>query len=272
MQNLQALSSAVLASSKKKNLHVERCHYFIFFLAAVSIFTPEQAAVIFAVLIGVIELVIFVFSLQANGKKVLGQNLLRANILSESFSLNQSLDLSYLKASVTDEELRKSPDYKVENYYSIDRNEDERYKLKKILSESCFWTRNLYDNKKDSARNFLIFYSCLFIAMVLVSFYFDFFDEKSSLTRLIILLLTCVPLKDKIIEYLRFRDGKEKLEKLDLKLETMGEEIGKLMIIWSDYCVITSHTPLIDDKIYDKNKDRLNSLWNERSEVEKNCA
>lgn len=210
-----------------------------------------------------VEIIVLVLNHQASDKKRIGQHLLRLNILSKAFNFTPSLELSYLKSEIDPKEEMRVDHYSVNDYYSS-TDCDELMKLKGMLAESCFWTQALYKESTKLALRFLIVYLLLFVVIVAFFIGFDFFSEKSSLVRFFILLLTCVPLREKLMSYLRFKHAQEELTKLDYKLKNVDVSLSSLLVVLTDYCVITSYTPLIRDNVYDENKERLNKIWRDR--------
>lgn len=94
-------------------------------------------------------------------------------------------------------------------------------------------------------------------------------EDDISLAKLFILILTIVPLKDAIQNYYEYMHASIELASLDLTLSKINMAIGPLLIVLTDYSVVTAYTPLISDKIYKKHKNKLNTLWEERQKNNK---
>ncbi|MCU7958198.1 MAG: hypothetical protein KZQ74_14595 [gamma proteobacterium symbiont of Bathyaustriella thionipta] len=145
MASLQSLSSVVLDSAKAKSKYKNILHLVTFVCAALSIFLNSYWLYILAVIALLSELSSWFLSLSIEGKKSLGQEILRLNILQQAFGTNMVVDIAYLKSKVDKSEYSKAEKFENQAYYATKNTEPEK-RLVEIIQESCFWSQHLYQS------------------------------------------------------------------------------------------------------------------------------
>jgi hypothetical protein len=263
MASLQSLSSAVLDSAKRKTKHKNTLHFLTFFCAALSIFLKGHWLYVLATIALLSELYSWFMSLSIESKKSLGQEILRLNILQQAFGSNMAVDIAYLKSKVSKKEYSKAEKFENQAYYATENPEPEK-RLVDIIQESCFWSQHLYQSCKSRAVVFSIFIAVLIIFLAITGLTLIDTDSNYSIPRLSILFLTFVPLWSAIESAVSFSSAANKLKSIDQRLSNINYEQSSILSIFAEYNVVTSNTPLISQKIYESEQDKLNDLWEER--------
>ncbi len=140
-------------------------------------------------------------------------------------------------------------------------------RLAKMLEESAFWTKHLYD--KSASRYWLLFSGGLLIAIVGLLLISNIADSSSGLlvSQIFCLLLAWLVTEDIFTGAQSFTSAARAIDDVEnrLSVAVSSESLEKdLLIILGDYNAIVQNTPIIPTSIYEKNKEKLNRLWLER--------
>lgn len=263
MASLQGLSSAVLAAAKRLLKYKAACHWVTFISAAISIFMAGVVLYILAFAALISELSSWFLAISAANKKSLGQELLRLNILKQAYREDMAIDTAYLKARVSSSELQAGDDFDNPEYYST-RDNSPQARLVEILQESCFWSQHLFTACRDRAIKASVGLAVAVAVVIVVGLSVAGPDPNYSAPRLAILFLMLVPLWIEIAKALSFGSAASRLALIDHRLDVSSQNQASILAIFADYNVVTSNTPLIPQKIYENERDRLNELWTER--------
>lgn len=265
MASLQGLSSAALATAKRMLQYKTACHWITFASAVASIFFAGFWLYFLAFVALLSELSSWFLSIFAGNKKALGQELLRLNILKQAYRGEMATDIAYLKARLSDAELKTGEEFDNPEYYSSN-DSDPASRLIGILQESCFWSQHLYGACQNQAIKTSIGLAILVLLVIVLGLSFAGHDSNYSAPRLAILFLMLVPLWTEIGKSLSFGAASVKLELIDHRLDSASHDSASMLAVFADYNVVTSTAPLIPQKTYEKERDRLNTLWSERRE------
>lgn len=265
MASLQGLSSAVLATAKRLFKYKTACHWITFASAAASIFAAGVWLYALAFIALLSELISWFLSISAGNKKALGQELLRLNILKQAYRGEMAIDIAYLKARVSDADLVAGEEFDNPEYYSAN-DSDPTERLIDILQESCFWSQHLYGACGNQAIKASVGLAIVILLVIVIGLSVAEHDPNYSAPRLAILFLMLVPLWTEIGKSLSFGFASAKLTLIDHRLDSASQDSASMLAVFSDYNVVTSNAPLIPQKTYEKERDRLNALWSERRE------
>ncbi len=263
MASLQALSSSVLENAKnlyKKKMYI---HILTFIFVAISIFVEGLSLYIFATLALLSELSVWFINLFANSKKSLEQELIRLNILKNSYGDLLTIDTAYLKQQVSAKEYEDSITFEKESYYATTEIEGNK-KLLDILQESCFWSHHLYSACKTNSIKNAVIMSLVILILIVSTLSIANIDQNYSLPRVALLFLVFFPLWNEISKSISYGVASSRLALIDHKIENTTLETPLLMSLFADYNVVTSSTELIPQKVYDNEEKKLNDLWAER--------
>lgn len=264
MASLQSLSSAVLDTAKSMSRIRYFFHLFTFLSVSTSIFSNGSLLYACGILALLSEISCWFISLSSAGKKSLGQEILRLNILQQAFGTGMTIDTAYLKTRVSASEFSRSNKFENTDYYSSNHEKpDDR--LKNILQESCFWSQHLYAACRDKAVKIGIALAIAILILIILGLSTIDIDSNYSYPRFALLLLTFFPLWEQIGKAISFSSAASRLSLIDHRMEAGINGEASLLAIFADYNVVTSNTPLIPQKVYEKEQDKLNQLWAERS-------
>jgi hypothetical protein len=265
MASIQSLSSAVLDNAKRYSMYEAFLHFVTFVCAASSIFLAGNWLYVVAVIALLSEFSSWILSKSTNNKKSLGQELIRLNIIQKSYGSDMSVDLAYLKSKVTQSEFEKAKNFENSNYYATDDSSPEA-RLVDIIQESCFWSQHLYQACKQRAIKNSILIAVIILILIITGLSVITADENYTLPRLAILFLMFFPLWNGIDSSINFGIATSKLTSIDQRLSSSRNGFPELLVLFAEYNVVTSNTPLIPQKVFEQEKDKLNTLWAERVE------
>ncbi|GGI91932.1 hypothetical protein [Shewanella gelidii] len=263
MASIQSLSSAVLDNAKKYSKYENLLHLVTFICAASSIFLAGNWLYVVALIAITSEFSSWLLSKTTNSKKSLGQELIRLNIIQKSYGSDMSVDLAYLKSKVTTDEFKNAGKFENTDYYATDDFEPE-VRLVEIIQESCFWSQHLYQACKQRAIRNSILLAVLIIALVVTGLSVTSTDANYSVPRLALLFLMFFPLWNGIDKAISFGHATSKLTSIDQQLGAAKLATPNLLSLFAEYNVITSNTPLIPQKVFESEQEKLNTLWAER--------
>jgi hypothetical protein len=263
MASIQSLSSAVLDNAKRYSKYESLLHLVTFVCAASSIFLAGNWLYIVAVIALLSEFSAWVLSKSTSSKKSLGQELIRLNIIQKSYGSDMLVDLAYLKSKVTQSEFEKAKDFENSDYYATDDFSPE-VRLVDIIQESCFWSQHLYEACKQRAIKNSIIIFVVIIVLIITGLSVIVEDGNYTLPRLAILFLMFFPLWNGIDSSINFGSAASKLTRIDQRLSSSKLGFPELLALFAEYNVVTSNTPLIPQKVFEQEQDKLNTLWPER--------
>jgi len=263
MASIQSLSSAVLDNAKQYSKYENLLHLVTFMCAASSIFLAGNWLYVVALIAIFAEFSSWLLSKTTNRKKSLGQELIRLNIIQRAYGSDMSVDLAYLKSKVTNDEFKKASKFENSNYYATDDFAPE-VRLVEIIQESCFWSQHLYQACKQRAIRNTILLAVLIIGLIVTGLSLTLSDANYSVPRLALLFLMFFPLWNGIDKAISFGHATSKLTSIDQQLGTAKFAIPNLLSLFAEYNVVTSNTPLIPQKVFETEQEKLNTLWAER--------
>ena len=264
MASIQSLSSAVLNTAKTKSLYINWLHVLTFLCASLSIFTSGTWLYVLAIVALISQLMSWLISITLKRKKSLGQELLRLNILQKSFGTEFAIDIAYLKSKVSKQEFQKAKEFETPNYYATE-DENHEKRLIDILQESCFWSQHLYQSCQNSSIKASIILGVFIIIIVVTGLTIIETDTNYTIPRLSVLFLMFFPLWNLIENAISYGLANRKLTAIDQQLSNINYDTPSILSIFAEYNVVTSNTPLIPQRIYENEQEKLNELWCERS-------
>ncbi|HAS3594603.1 TPA: hypothetical protein I6189_003445 [Vibrio cholerae] len=133
-----------------------------------------------------------------------------------------------------------------------------------IIQESCFWSQHLYQACKQRAVKNSILLAVLILALIVTGLSVTSSDANYSVPRLALLFLMFFPLWNGIDKAISFGNATSKLTSIDQQLGASKLAIPNLLSLFAEYNVVTSNTPLIPQKVFESEQEKLNTLWAER--------
>lgn len=263
MANIQALAESVLLSSKQYKKNISLINYLLLIFAIISIYTFGITLYVISALVVLMQLSTWCMILKSEQKKETGQALIRHNLIEKGFNKEFPARLSYLKGELTNSENDSAKYLERDNYYSVPPDTDKRFLC--MLKESCFWTSSLYQRCYKEKVISVVFMSLLFLTLLMSATIIEQPpDESFSLQRTFMVIIGMFPLWQNIKDSLNFNSAMTKLKEIDNALEGEPKSTPELLMLFSEYSVITSSTPLIPDEVYVKNKGKIQENWDIR--------
>jgi hypothetical protein len=199
----------------------------------------------------------------AENKKVLGQALIRHNLIEKGFGEKFPTKLSYLRNQITNSENDGARYLKRDDYYKAPQKADENFLS--LLKESCFWTSSLYRYCiRSEVIRIIIMTLILIVSLVSVTFFDQTPDSNFSVQRALMVVVGTFPFWQSIKNAIKYNFAMNKLKDIDSELKHKPKSLPELSMLFAEYSVITSATPLIPDELYVKNRKKIQSIWDSR--------
>ena len=153
-----------------------------------------------------------------------------------------------------------------ENYYDTSE-EFGMKKLAEILEESAFWSTHLF---RLSSTRYWIYFSvavCIAVLGLLLLPIVSNGGDSILLSQMFCIILTWLVTGQLFVSALSFTDAANKIDNIEGRLESIVENEATdedVIVIVCDYNTLVEKTPIIPSSLYEKNKDRLNTLWADR--------
>lgn len=265
MNKLQPLFGSILDESKHLSRIKHWIHVFTLLIAIVSIYLEGKYLFVACLLIGVSEIIAWAIRYASNTRKELGQEILRANMLKEAFGKQSGLSIAYLTARIPKSARKNAEKHANDDYYTAPDDGKGKNRLSFILQESCFWSQHLYAKCGMAG---LISAAIFIFAILFVAISYSVYapnDQLYSAPRIFILLVAMVPLWDQIEDVIVWFNAAGKLKEIDHRIESVDcTDDSEMFALFADYNVVTSKASLIPQKVYEGEKEILNTLWKER--------
>lgn len=265
--NLRPLFGAILDQSKLLSEVKFWISIVTFLIAVSSIYLSGKYLFAACMAVGVSEIIAWGVKFMSNSRKELGQEILRANMIKEAFGNQSRLSISYLTSRIPTSAWKKAEKHFKEEYYAVNEVDKGQEKLSCVLQESCFWSQHLYSKCAKSGLIKAIVFAFLILFVAISYSVYMANDEFFSAPRIFILLVVLVPLWEQIEDVIAWFNSANRLKEVDHRLESVDcTNDSDIFALFADYNVVTSKAPLIPQRLYDKEKDVLNQLWDQRTQ------
>jgi len=156
--------------------------------------------------------------------------------------------------------------YEDPNYFTASASYGNK-KLAEIIEESSFWSKHLY--KMSAQRYWRYFVAILLISIIglLLLPILNIGSADILIAQVFSLILIWVITGNIFTTAMSFTSAASFVDNIETRLDSMAahNEFDDVLIIVSDYNALVGSTPIIPSNLYDRNKDRLNKLWAERT-------
>ena len=168
-----------------------------------------------------------------------------------------------LDFTVSVEQGRKCED---KNYYAA-QEAPGLPRLVEMLEETCFWSCHLL--RGSAQRSWIAFIAFVSVGLILFLVTVPVFDgdRLQGAARLLCVLLTFVVSTEVVGAALSYQDASGALSTILPRIEAVrasGNKTVDLLMILSDYNSAVEGAPMFWPGLYEKERDRLNQLWQER--------
>jgi hypothetical protein len=181
----------------------------------------------------------------------------------KGFDVEFPVRLSYLKNQITKRECDSAEYLERNNYYTIPADSNDTFLS--MLKESCFWSSSLYrECLKADVFRIMITLALFTVLIISASLLYQSPDTNFSIQRALLVIIGTLPVWQSIKGALKFNIATNKLKDIDSELEAKPQSISELLLLFSEYGVITSATPLIPDELYLKHQAKIQENWDTR--------
>jgi hypothetical protein len=211
--------------------------------------------------------------IRASGQQALGdEGRMRGLLIDALGPTSEHIDLTNLihrAAPRSGERAASPPD---PNYFASQAPHGFR-RLRDHLQENAFWGTCQYETAAAQYVKYLIGFIILAIITTLLAIPYAPRAQSLILARILVTALTFGAALTQSNEILAWRSAKSKIETVDRRLEALtrlsetdlkSSRTEALFAVFGDYCVATAISPPIPRAIYQRDRDRLNRLWEDR--------
>jgi hypothetical protein len=256
--NFQSISHLCFSKSKVYKAHENKALYFILTLALSSVFTDGILLYMITLIAVLLEIRVIYFKIKHDEFKLLGHKSNSFNFISYSYNSELANDKAYILTNFTQKEIDELKTYHVDDYFKT-QAVDNRNTLLEALQESCFYTIALYRKLISSQIVTLIFYiSSLLLLIFLSSFFAE--DSNFVISRIILLVFVAFPIKDVIQSLINLTSASASLKSIEEQSINVNDE-ASVLSYFSQYNICVALAPLIPDKIFKKESNKLNQIW-----------
>jgi hypothetical protein len=272
MASLLGLSRAAFQRSKQNTEWKQRVRVAGLVGALLGVVLPASVVTISSLLaVGalILEVAAWWFSREASKAHRLAEQARRSNVLLDAFGkTSETLDLSDLHVSFDSRLTELATKLDEGNYYASEQKHGLE-RLKDNLQESAFWTKHLFQKSADrTLRSLLVKFSFVILALI-VSIFLGAYDSEHLFAKLIVVTLSAILALGDLDAQLDWQQSARLVESVDRRLDKHQIDEKSLLAIWADYNAAVEKAPVVPDKVYRSEKDRLNEEWKLRKTQEK---
>ena len=264
---LLGLQRAEFRRAEVMGVRSNRTQFIIVAISITTVFVNEPSYVYFLALCNLIISGFWLwFSIQAKNSHSVAERARRAVVFSNGLGIRLSgksyTDLKML-FNVNESEGEK---YEDENYFKSQQEYGNK-KLAEIVEESSFWSKHLY---KKSARRYWLYFSVTLVISILGLLLVPLLNVGSMdilISQVFCLILIWLITGSIFSTAMSFTNAANSIDDIEGRLDKMAlnkEPDQDVLLVVSDYNALVESSPTIPSDLYEKNRDTLNTLWNER--------
>lgn len=237
------------------NLIVPTCTVFVYILAVINV---------------LMYLLWFYCIEQSKESHSTAETARRATILKNALAIDldtKSYSDLILQFKVKKDSAKKWED---ENYFKTNSNYGYA-KLAEMLQESSFWTKHLL---QKFTKQIWFQFSFVLIVSLFALFMIPIINHNKTgqlVGNIICLILIWLITGNVFTKALKLTNSLQRIDNIQNSLDFIvrhNKASENVLLLFCNYNSIVESNPVIPSKIYLKNKDRLNSLWEERETLE----
>jgi len=274
---LIACSHTLFAESTKKYKHSRYSQTATLVLSIASVFVPQQLIVYMLALCAFAsQSVAWVLRARASRFHVDGDEARMRSVLFDAFgAAAEPLELNNLLARIGTR-MRAAANRELNPDYYASSLPSGATRLRDHLQENCFWSKHLYEAARKQYAGLLAIFVTIAVGAILVAFPLAPRGQSLILAKVIVSVLSFGAALTQLNEILAWRLAANKNEILDRRLDLLARhsenelrmgQLPGLLAVFGDYCVASSLAPPIPQFVYRKERARLNTLWDERTQV-----
>ncbi|MBE9136184.1 hypothetical protein IQ254_03030 [Nodosilinea sp. LEGE 07088] len=246
--------------------------HIIFFTATIiSLITTGYVVYVMTVISLISGVTAFVLRLLANRHNFLGHSLHRIAMLAKAYSMNSDqFDASYLFSKVP-VKIHKNCAQKVRSVsasgeYTLPNSGDGTSQLRWMIQENAFFNATLYAACAEKAQKTLWFIIILVLLCTFLIVPLADGQGKDVLLRGVLAIFSVTILYDQAEQCANWKFASRLMLDLENELarfKTVPEH--RVLLLFSNYQIVILGAPAIEEKIYQRNRDKLNFGWKHRA-------
>lgn len=199
---------------------------------------------------------------------------MRGLLLDALGSTSEKIDLANWLNQISDKTRRSAHQNPSGADYFASKSPKGMQRLRDHLQENAFWGKCLYGATATRYTTWLIAIGVAITAAVLVAIPLTSDTQGIVLARILVAVLASGAFATQVSEISAWRSAESKIDALDRRLETLeslsedelrSQRVEALFSVYGDYCVASATAPPIPSGVYQKNRERLNTLWEQRT-------
>lgn len=264
---LLGLQRAEFKRAEAMGAHSNKAQILIVILSIITVFINKPSYVYsLSILNLIIAMLWFWFSMQAKNSHSVAERARRAVVFSNGLGVKIS-GKSYtdLKMLFNVHEI-EGEKYEDDTYFKTQKDYGNQ-KLAEIVEESSFWSKHLF---KMSAKRYWFYFSVTFTISILGLLLLPLLNIGSLymlISQVFCLILMWLITGNIFAAAMSFTNAANSADDIEGRLDKMALNIESnqdVLLIVSDYNALVESSPTIPSDLYEKNQERLNSLWRER--------
>ena len=265
---LLGLQRAEFNRAESMAVHSNKAQVVMILISVIAIFIDEALLIYFLSVCNLLIAILWVYlSTQAKESHSVAERARRAVLFSNALGIKLS-GKSYtdLKMSFHVNE-KDGEQYEDENYFKTEQ-EYGNQKLAEIVEESAFWSKHLL---KLSSKRYWVYFGVTLSISILALLLLPLFNIGSLdilAYQVFCLILIWLVTGNLFTTATAFMNTANSIDNIEARLDKMSsneESTQDVLVIVSDYNALVENAPTIPSDLYEKNKDKLNALWQERN-------
>ena len=245
-------------------------HILFFITAIISLFTTNYILYLVSVIALITSTIAFLFRLIANHRNILGHSLHRISMLAKAYRISGDyFDVAYLLPKIPSKlhraALKAAKSTNSSGSYTSPTSEPGAELLRWMIQENAYFNAALYDACADRALRNLFIFTIFFLLLVLLIIPITDGAIEYMTLRIILVILSLAVLYEQVERWAAWRFASRVMRDLENELarfKTVPEH--RILLLFSNYQVVICSTPEIDKTVYEDNRKKLNSGWQQR--------
>lgn len=268
--SLLALSRAASEGAKTIFAACLYTRYAVLLTGCAALFFPpslDKAIYVLSVVTIALEALVCFLTRCAQSKHELGEAARRHAMLADAFGdFPEPVQDAELRRRFSKSDERRAVPLENPNYYASEESPGLA-RLADHLQESAFWSKDLYE--RAASRTYIRFTILAFgvVAAALIGLPTVAGEIALFIARSIVLVLGVIISVDVLGRALSWAEASRQAERVDSRLGAAGARRSPkvLLGILADYAVATAACPPIPTGLHQKEYERLNKLWEQRT-------
>lgn len=239
----------------------------------VAVFVSDTASYLGAVVAALAQACVWLSRRHASNLQSTGDEARRRGLLLDALGpTTEPMDIALLLSHLSKKAHSNIQALEDPNYFASEVAPGA-VRLREHLQENAFWAKCQYDAVVRRYWALFAVYAgvALILGLVLVPLTPD--EVSVVAARVLVTMFSFTAAVTQLNEVLAWRSAAQKVEILDRRLETLvarddhelrADRLESMLAVFADYCIATAMAPPVPPKVYEQDRDRLNSLWEDR--------